>query len=60
MYDVEYMKIHENYYSLLKVNWNDIGLVRVSKPIEFNDRVDKIALTTETFDEDDVSAVLTG
>ena len=54
------MKIHENYSSLLEVNWNDIGLIRVSKPILFNDRVNKVDLQTETFNEDGVSAILTG
>ena len=39
---------------------NDIGLIRVSKSIEFNERVNKVALQTEFFDEVGVSANLTG
>ena len=58
IYTVDYMKIHENY--IHKFFIHDIGLVHVSEPIKFNDRVSKIALQTETVDQDEAPAILTG
>ena len=37
------MKMHENY---TETQFKDIGLIRVSKTIEFNDKTVKIALCT--------------
>ena len=53
--------MHENYsINYRGTEFNNIGLIRVSKPIAFNDKVDKIELQTEEFNEDGVSATLTG
>ena len=56
VYAIEYMKHHENYSRI----HDDIGLIRVSETIKFNDKVDKIALQFEAYNEDGVSATLTG
>ena len=56
--------MHENYSRpdsrRFEVQFNDIGLIRVSEPIDFNDRVDKIDLQAKEFNEHRISAVLTG
>ena len=52
------MKIHENF------TWykqkNDIALIHVSKPIEYGDKIGKVSLQTETFNNNYTSAILTG
>ena len=58
-YGVDYIKIHEKYYNRTDRKY-DIGLVHVSQPIEFSERVNKVALQTETFDEDGYFAISTG
>ena len=57
-YKASHIKVHEKYdRSYPKY---DIALVRVSKPIEYSDKVDKIALQTETLNDNYTSAVFTG
>ena len=51
-------------YMFRKVPWrpffNDIGLIHVSRPIEFNDRVNKTNLQIDSLDENKASVTLTG
>ena len=57
IYTVDYMKPHEDFNITL---YNDIGLIHVSEPIESNDRIQPIALQNKTFNEVNVTAVLSG
>lgn len=52
----EYMAVHKEYGPGI----NDIGIVRVNRDIEFNDRVHPINLPSEDFVEVDHPAVFTG
>ena len=53
------MKIHEK-YNPIEYFKNDIALIRVSEPIKFDEKVNKVSLQTQEFDEDESSAILTG
>lgn len=44
LYEVEYVKLHENYTSNSVVPTNDIGIIRVKKPFEFSKKIQKIQL----------------
>ena len=55
-YKVDYFKTHQNY---TREDF-DIGLVHVVKPIEFSDKINKISLQTEPFNEENAKAILTG
>ena len=57
-YQVDKLVYHENYNSLS--NANDIGLIRVSSDIAFNDKVDKIALPNSDFTKEDYQVTFTG
>ena len=60
-YQISYCKFHENHtrYKTLYYSKNDIALIRVFKPIQYNDKVGKIPLETEAFNNY-TTAVLTG
>ena len=60
-YKISYIKYHENltWYKHSYVK-NDIALIRISKPIEYNYKVGNVLLETEAFDNNYTSAVLTG
>ena len=61
VYKPDFLKIHENYDYFHKPHRNDIGLIHLTKPIEFNERVDEIKMQDERFDdESDAKVVLTG
>ena len=57
-YKVDYFERHPKHN--LDYHFFDIALVHVSKPIEFTEKVNKIPLQTELFNEVNVTAVMTG
>ncbi|KAL7302237.1 hypothetical protein TKK_0004910 [Trichogramma kaykai] len=50
VYKVQDFRMHEHYDHIgdFPIATNDIGLIRVDRPIEFNDKVQPIQLSTET------------
>ena len=60
-YKANYIKPHENFTRYKRsYDKNDIALIRVSKPIQKNDKINKISLQTGASNNDYTSAVLTG
>lgn len=57
-YKSDYVAWHKD-FSLLKLS-NDIGIIRVNRDIEFNDKVQPISLPLEDFTKVDYPVVLTG
>ena len=55
-YKIDYKLQHEKYNG----THNDIGLLHVAEPIEFNDKVKAIPIQNEPFDETNTTATLTG
>lgn len=58
VYEAEYVVWHENYSGSKYTN--DVGLIRVNRTIEFNDKVRSTAVSNEDFLKVDYPAVLTG
>ena len=53
---VDYAIYHEYYEK-----WhNDIGLIHLSTPLSFNEKIDKIELQNTTLESEKLTAVLTG
>ena len=53
---VDYVKYHEEYID----GRNDIGLIHLSKPLTFNDRIKKIELQNTPLKGENLTANLTG
>ena len=63
IHNISYVAVHENFEFYNEKRYHsldDIALVRVTEPIQFNERVDKITLQTEKDTINYTSAVLTG
>ncbi|KAJ8684312.1 hypothetical protein QAD02_020104 [Eretmocerus hayati] len=58
LYKSEYITAHKNFSMFRLVN--DIGLIRVNRDIEFNEKVQPIKLPDREFSKPDMSVVLTG
>ncbi|OXU29928.1 hypothetical protein TSAR_004391 [Trichomalopsis sarcophagae] len=58
IYQAEYLTYHKDYNTSRKLN--DIGLIRVAKDIEFNEKVQPIALTSKDIPKPDTPVVLSG
>ena len=53
---VDYVKYHEEYVD----GHNDIGLIHLSKPLTFNERIKNIELQNTPLKSKNLTAVLTG
>ena len=58
VYDSEYVAWHKKFSMIRLVN--DVAVVRVSRDIEFNEKVQPIGLPSENFTKVDYPVVLTG
>lgn len=57
-FGMEHRYIHPNYYQ--SIVWNDIGLIRLPKPVEFSDVIRSVKLACETIKIQDVIAIGNG
>lgn len=57
-FDTENKYIHPNYYQ--STVWNDIGLIRLPRPVEFSDVIKPVKLACETIQTKDVIAIGNG
>lgn len=57
-FDMEDRRIHPNYYP--SIVWNDIGLIRLPKPVEFSDVIKPVKLACESIQIQHVIAIGNG
>lgn len=57
-FDMEHRYIHPNYYP--SIVWNDIGLIRLPKPVEFSDVIKPVKLACESIHIQNVIAIGNG